>query len=99
MGRGPRRITPAAADRLDAVVGAWRFIGTQRVILAGWASLNLTAWIQPWDPSPFILMNLFLSLQAACTAPMLMMSQNRLAARDRLEAHTDDEINRKAGEE
>jgi uncharacterized membrane protein len=51
------------------------------------------------NPYPFILMNLFLSLQAACTAPMLMMSQNRLAARDRLEAHNDDEINRKAEEE
>jgi uncharacterized membrane protein len=47
----------------------------------------------------FILMNLFLSLQAAYTAPMLMMSQNRLAARDRLEAHNDYEINRKAEEE
>ena len=52
-----------------------------------------------WDPYPFILMNLFLSLQAAYTAPMLMMSQNRLAARDRLEAHNDFEINRKAEEE
>ena len=44
-------------------------------------------------------MNLLPSLQAACTAPMLMMSQNRLAARDRLEAHNDFEINRKAEEE
>jgi len=57
------------------------------------------AWTQHWDPDPFILMNLFLSLQTACTAPMLMMSPNRLAARDRLEAHNDDEINRKAEEE
>ena len=65
----------------------------------GWAWLNLTAWINHWDPYPFILMNLFLSLQAAYTAPMLMMSQNRLAARDRLEAHNDYEINRKAEEE
>ncbi len=68
-------------------------------ILIGWAWLNLTAWIHHWDPYPFILMNLFLSLQAAYTAPMLMMSQNRLAARDRLEAHNDYEINRKAEEE
>ena len=57
------------------------------------------AWTQHWDPYPFALMNLFLSLQADCTAPMLMMSQNRLAARDRLEAHNDDEISRKAEEE
>jgi uncharacterized membrane protein len=65
----------------------------------GWAWLNVTAWIQHWDPYPFILMNPFLSLQATHTAPMLMMSQNRLAARDRLEAHNDYEINRKAEEE
>jgi uncharacterized membrane protein len=88
-----------AADRVAAVVGSWWFIGTQSAILLGWAWLNLTAWIQHWDPYPFILMNLFLSLQAAYTAPMLMMSQNRLAARDRLEAHNDYEINRKAEEE
>ena len=88
-----------AADRVAAVVGSWWFIGTQSAILVGWAWLNLTAWIRHWDPYPFILMNLFLSLQAAYTAPMLMMSQNRLAARDRLEAHNDYEINRKAEEE
>jgi uncharacterized membrane protein len=88
-----------AADRVAAVVGSWWFIGIQSAILMVWAWLNLTAWTQHWDPYPFILMNLFLSLQAAYTAPMLMMSQNRLAARDRLEAHNDYEINRKAEEE
>jgi uncharacterized membrane protein len=85
-----------AADRVAAIVGSWWFIGTQSAILVAWAWLNLMAWTQHWDPYPFILMNLFLSLQAAYTAPMLMMSQNRLAARDRLEAHNDYEINRKA---
>ena len=84
-----------AADRVAAIVGSWRFIGIQSALLVGWAWLNLTAWIHHWDPYPFILMNLFLSLQAAYTAPMLMMSQNRLAARDRLEAHNDDEIDRR----
>ena len=88
-----------AADRVAAVVGSWWFIGIQSAILVGWAWLNVTAWTHHWDPYPFILMNLFLSLQAAYTAPMLMMSQNRLAARDRLEAHNDYEINRKAEEE
>jgi uncharacterized membrane protein len=88
-----------AADRVAAIVGSWRFIGIQSALLVGWAWLNLTAWTRHWDPYPFILMNLFLSLQAAYTAPMLMMSQNRLAARDRLEAHNDFEINRKAEEE
>jgi uncharacterized membrane protein len=88
-----------AADRVAAIVGSWWFIGTQSVVLLGWAWLNVTAAIHHWDPYPFILMNLFLSLQAAYTAPVLMMSQNRLAARDRLEAHNDYEINRKAEEE
>jgi uncharacterized membrane protein len=88
-----------AADRIAAIVGSWWFIGIQSAILVGWAWANITAWTHHWDPYPFILMNLFLSLQAAYTAPMLMMSQNRLAARDRLEAHNDYEINRKAEEE
>ena len=88
-----------AADRIAAIVGSWRFIIVQSAILSAWAWLNLVAWSRHWDPYPFILMNLFLSLQAAYTAPMLMMSQNRLAARDRLEAHNDFEINRKAEEE
>jgi uncharacterized membrane protein len=88
-----------AADRVAAIVGSWRFIIVQSVILVLWAWLNLLAWTRHWDPYPFILMNLFLSLQAAYTAPMLMMSQNRLAARDRLEAQNDFEINRKAEEE
>ncbi|MBP1634111.1 MAG: hypothetical protein H6Q10_685 [Acidobacteria bacterium] len=88
-----------AADRVAAVVGSWYFIGIQSMILAAWAGLNLVAWTRHWDPYPFILMNLFLSLQAAYTAPVLMMSQNRMAARDRLEAHNDYEVNRKAEEE
>jgi uncharacterized membrane protein len=82
-----------------AIVGSWRFIGIQSLILLGWGWLNVIAAVHHWDPYPFILMNLFLSLQAAYTAPVLMMSQNRLAARDRLEAHNDYEVNRKAEEE
>jgi len=65
-------------------------------LLGIWALLNVTAWMRHWDPYPFILMNLVLSLQAAYTAPMIMMSQNRQAARDRIEAHNDYEINLKA---
>jgi uncharacterized membrane protein len=61
--------------------------------------LNVVAWTRHWDPYPFILMNLFLSLQAAYTAPIIMMSQNRLAARDRIEAHQDFLVNQKAEEE
>jgi uncharacterized membrane protein len=88
-----------AADRVVAIVGSWGFIIGQSSLLAVWAILNVTAWIQHWDPYPFILMNLVLSLQAAYTAPMIMMSQNRQAARDRVDAHNDYEINLKAEHE
>jgi uncharacterized membrane protein len=88
-----------AADRVALVIGSWRFIIVQSAFLAGWAALNVTAWAEHWDPYPFILMNLFLSLQAAYTAPVIMMSQNRQAARDRIEAHNDYEVNQKAEQE
>jgi uncharacterized membrane protein len=84
------------ADRVAAVVGSWRFIIVQSCLLTVWVILNVVAWISHWDPYPFILMNLVLSLQAAYTAPVLMMSQNRLAERDRLEAHNDYILNQKA---
>jgi uncharacterized membrane protein len=85
-----------SADWVVARVGSWGFIIGQSTMLCVWAILNVTAWMRHWDPYPFILMNLVLSLQAAYTAPMIMMSQNRQAARDRIEAHNDYEINQKA---
>lgn len=88
-----------AADWLVKAVGSWRFIITQSILLIIWVIINVTAWINHWDPYPFILMNLMLSLQAAYTAPVIMMSQNRVAAMDRLEAHNDYLINQKAEEE
>jgi uncharacterized membrane protein len=88
-----------ASDRVANTVGSWQFIIIQSSILAVWVALNVTAWLNHWDPYPFILMNLVLSLQAAYTAPIIMMSQNRQAARDRLEAHNDYLINQKAEEE
>jgi uncharacterized membrane protein len=88
-----------AADWIAAKVGSWAFIIGQSTLLSIWAVLNITAWVKHWDPYPFILMNLVLSLQAAYTAPMIMMSQNRQIARDRIEAHNDYEINLKAEKE
>jgi uncharacterized membrane protein len=87
------------ADKVAAVMGSWSFIITQSVIMVVWIMLNITAYVMHWDPYPFILMNLVLSMQAAYAAPMIMMSQNRQAARDRLEAHNDYLINLKAEEE
>lgn len=88
-----------AADWVAAAVGSWRFIIGQSIFLVIWAVLNVTAWVRHWDPYPFILMNLFMSLQAAFTAPVIMMSQNRQMERDRVEAHNDFLINQKAEEE
>jgi uncharacterized membrane protein len=87
------------ADWVAGTMGSWPFILFQSVILTFWIVLNIAAWFQHWDPYPFILMNLILSMQAAYAAPIIMMSQNRQAARDRLEAHNDYQINQKAEEE
>ena len=87
------------ADSVAKIIGSWKFIIIQSSILALWVVLNIVAWVRHWDPYPFILMNLFLSLQAAYTAPIIMMSQNRLAARDRIEAHQDFLVNQKTEEE
>ena len=87
------------ADRVAALLGSWPFIIVQSVLLIAWAIVNVVAWGYHWDPYPFILMNLFLSLQAAYTAPVILMSQNREVQRDRLEARNDYELNQKAEEE
>ena len=88
-----------AADSIADVMGSWKFLIIQSILLILWIALNITAYINKWDPYPFILLNLFLSLQAAYTAPIIMMSQNRQAERDRVEAHNDFMINQKAEEE
>jgi uncharacterized membrane protein len=61
----------------------------QSIILTAWIALNIVAWMRHCDPYPFILLNLALSFQAAYAAPIIMMSQNRLAAKDRLMAEQD----------
>ena len=88
-----------AADWFAALMGSWKFLITQSIILGIWAGLNVTSWLHHWDPYPFILMNLMLSIQAAYAAPIIMMSQNRQAIRDHLEAHNDYVVNKKAEEE
>ncbi len=85
-----------ASDFVAKTAGSWKFIIWQSCLLSIWVALNIVSLIQHWDPYPFILMNLLLSLQAAYTAPIIMMSQNRQAERDRIEAHHDFEINLKA---
>lgn len=85
-----------AADALARQAGSWRFIITFAMTLGVWITLNSFAYIRNWDPYPFILLNLVLSCLAAIQAPVIMMSQNRQEARDRLEADADYAINVKA---
>ena len=88
-----------ASDAFASTMGSWKFIIIQSIILIFWVSLNVTAIIMHWDPYPFILLNLALSLEAAYAAPIIMMSQNRQADKDRLAAEEDYRINTKAEEE
>ncbi len=84
------------ADQVAEVMGSWRFIIIQSLLLAAWVLLNVVGVFQAWDPYPFILLNLMLSFQAAYAAPIIMMSQNRQAEIDRQDAQHDYEINMKA---
>ncbi|QUD85981.1 DUF1003 domain-containing protein [Phenylobacterium montanum] len=84
------------ADTVAAGMGSWAFIIIQSTILLLWIIANVTAWIQHWDPYPFILLNLALSFQAAYAAPFIMMSQNRQQDIDRKAAEHDYQINIKA---
>jgi uncharacterized membrane protein len=84
------------ADSVAATMGSWRFIIIQSAILLVWIVLNVTAFMQQWDPYPFILLNLALSFQAAYAAPFIMMSQNRQQDIDRKQAENDFQVNVKA---
>jgi uncharacterized membrane protein len=87
------------ADCVVRIMGSWKFIITQTILLVLWSIVNIIAFFEHWDPYPFILLNLILSLQAAYAAPIIMMSQNRQIARDRIEAHNDYLINLKSEKE
>ena len=85
------------ADRVAEIGGSWSFIIGFGVVIALWVSVN--TWlivVHAFDPYPFIFLNLMLSLLAAVQAPVILMSQNRAAARDRLAATHDYEVNLKA---
>jgi uncharacterized membrane protein len=89
-----------AADAVARFGGSWTFIITFAVVLCGWVLLN--SWLlarnghQGFDPYPYILLNLFLSMLASIQAPVILMSQNRQGEKDRIDARNDYEINLKA---
>ena len=88
------------ADKLAESAGSWIFITGFFLFLIAWILVNLEfVFIQKWDPYPFILLNLLLSCLAAIQAPIILMSQNRAAQRDRAQAAKDYYINRKAEKE
>jgi uncharacterized membrane protein len=84
------------ADRLASAAGSWTFIICFLGFLAVWMAVNAVAWIHHWDPYPFILLNLILSCVAAIQAPVILMSQAREEARDRIRAEADFQVNMKA---
>jgi uncharacterized membrane protein len=84
------------ADAVAGFGGSWTFILTFLFTLAVYTAVNLALGRSAWDPYPFILLNLFLSMLAALQAPVIMMSQNRQDTKDRLRGELDFEVNRRA---
>ena len=87
------------ADAVASFGGSWTFVGLFGAVMLGWVGLNaylLKHQGATFDPYPFILLNLFLSMLAAIQAPVILMSQNRQAQKDRISAEHDYEVNLKA---
>src|SRR6266481_3775401 len=87
------------ADRVASFGGSWTFIITFAVAICGYTAINVIGRQIAWDPYPFILLNLFLSMLAAIQAPVIMMSQNRQDTKDRLRGELDYDVNRRAESE
>ena len=88
-----------SADNLAKWAGSWGFIITFFVFILVWMTVNIYGWLNSWDPYPFILLNLVLSCLAAIQAPVILMSQNRQAEKDRRKSEYDYKVNRKAERE
>lgn len=103
VGRNPNEVIEGEATRGDRVAdtvarfgGSWNFIIMFAIFLVVYAAINVILNKRAWDPYPFILLNLFLSMLAAVQAPVIMMSQNRQDAKDRLRSELDFDVNRHA---
>jgi uncharacterized membrane protein len=91
----PNTLGQRAADRLAKFVGSWWFVVIFCAIIVIWICLNIIMLAKPFDPYPFILLNLALSCVAAIQAPLIMMSQNRQEEKDRIRAENDYKVNLK----
>jgi uncharacterized membrane protein len=87
------------ADAVASFGGSWTFIITFLTLLVVYSAINVVLGGKAWDPYPFILLNLLLSMLAAIQAPVIMMSQNRQDTKDRLRGELDFEVNRRAAAE
>jgi uncharacterized membrane protein len=87
------------ADGVARFGGSWAFIGSFALVLIVYSAMNVWLGQKAWDPYPFILLNLFLSMLAAIQAPVIMMSQNRQDKKDRLRGELDYDVNRRAESE
>jgi len=88
-----------ASDKVTSFFGSWSFIIALAIVMVFWINMNVLMIVNKWDPYPFILFNLVLSCLAAVQAPVILMSQNRQAERDRVNAKYDYQVNRKAERE
>ncbi|NCN86968.1 DUF1003 domain-containing protein [archaeon] len=95
----PTKFGERAADNVTRWAGSWTFILSFLFFLGLWMATNVYAWLRSWDPYPFILLNLVLSCIAALQAPIILMSQNRAAQKDRQRAEYDYAVNRRAERE
>lgn len=99
LGQPPPSLGQRAADAVATFGGSWTFVALFAVTMLGWIGLNallLSARGATFDPYPYILLNLFLSMLAAIQAPIILMSQNRQSEKDRIRGEHDYEVNLKA---
>jgi uncharacterized membrane protein len=93
---GGATVGERVADRVTARFGSWTFILAQSAAIVVWIGANVVGVLRAWDPYPFILLNLLFSTQAAYAAPLILLSQNRQAERDRVKAEHDYAVNQLA---
>ena len=99
LAQAKRTLGQRSSDNLAKWAGSWGFILSFLLFLVVWMIANVYAWVNTWDPYPFILLNLVLSCLAAIQAPVILMSQNRQGEKDRQKSEYDYAVNRKAERE
>ncbi|MBM3247306.1 DUF1003 domain-containing protein [Candidatus Pacearchaeota archaeon] len=95
-----RTLGQKAADKLTSFAGSWGFLVWLTIFVIIWMAINVYFFVEsPWDPYPFILLNLVLACLAVFQAPIILMSQNRQEQKDRIKADYDYKVNIKAERE